>query len=77
MRKACTTASFTRSPRAIVKLLLMAIATVTFFFTSDLVLPQSALAYPFYAQQTSPETPREPTGRIVCANCHLAAKPSD
>ncbi len=77
MRKACTTASLTRSPRAIVKLLLMAIATVTFFFTSDLVLPQSALAYPFWAQQTYPETPREPTGRIVCANCHLAAKPSD
>jgi apocytochrome f len=50
---------------------------VTFFFTSDLVLPQSAAAYPFWAQQTYPETPREPTGRIVCANCHLAAKPAE
>jgi apocytochrome f len=38
--------------------------------------PQPAQAYPFWAQQTYPETPREPTGRIVCANCHLAAKPT-
>jgi apocytochrome f len=60
-----------------VKALLIAIATVTFFFTSDLALPQSAAAYPFWAQQTYPETPREPTGRIVCANCHLAAKPTE
>lgn len=59
------------------KTLLIAIATVTFFFTSDLALPQSAAAYPFWAQATYPETPREPTGRIVCANCHLAAKPSE
>jgi apocytochrome f len=50
---------------------------VTFFFTSDLALPQSAAAYPFWAQETYPETPREPTGRIVCANCHLAAKPTE
>jgi apocytochrome f len=40
------------------------------------VAPQPAEAYPFWAQQTYPETPREPTGRIVCANCHLAAKPT-
>ncbi len=53
---------------------ILAIATVTFFLTSDLALPQSAAAYPFWAQQTAPETPREATGRIVCANCHLAAK---
>ncbi|NWF61665.1 MAG: apocytochrome f [Fischerella sp.] len=77
MRNACTPARLTRSARAIMKTLLIAIATVTFFFTSDLVLPQSAAAYPFWAQQTYPETPREPTGRIVCANCHLAAKPAE
>ncbi|QLE56965.1 cytochrome f [Nostoc sp. TCL26-01] len=77
MRNACTMARLTRSARAIVKGLLIAIASVTFFFTSDLVLPQSAAAYPFWAQQTYPETPREPTGRIVCANCHLAAKPTE
>ncbi|MBE9053194.1 apocytochrome f [Nostocales cyanobacterium LEGE 11386] len=77
MRNACTTARLTRTARAIVKTLLIAIATVTFYFTSDLALPQTAAAYPFWAQQTYPETPREPTGRIVCANCHLAAKPAE
>lgn len=30
--------------------------------------------FPIYAQQ-SYENPREATGRIVCANCHLAQKP--
>nr|NP_045195.1 cytochrome f [Cyanidium caldarium]Q9TLS4.1 RecName: Full=Cytochrome f; Flags: Precursor [Cyanidium caldarium]AAF12899.1 unknown [Cyanidium caldarium]WDB00130.1 cytochrome f [Cyanidium caldarium] len=30
-------------------------------------------SYPIYAQQTY-ENPRESTGRIVCANCHLAQK---
>ncbi len=76
MRNACSIASLTRGAKVMVKTLLIAIATVTFFFTSDLILPQSAAAYPFWAQQTYPETPREPTGRIVCANCHLAAKPA-
>jgi hypothetical protein len=74
MRNAFIPARLTRSAKAMVKTLLIAIATVTLFFTSDLVLPQSAAAYPFWAQQTYPETPREATGRIVCANCHLAAK---
>lgn len=59
------------------KILLVVIAAVTFFFSSDLAFPQAAAAYPFWAQQTYPETPREPTGRIVCANCHLAAKPAE
>lgn len=77
MRNAFITARFTRSARAMVKTLLIAIATVTFFFTSDLALPQSAAAYPFWAQAAYPETPREATGRIVCANCHLAAKPTE
>ncbi|MDJ0797478.1 MAG: apocytochrome f [Calothrix sp. MO_167.B12] len=77
MRNPCNTASLTRISKAITKTLLVAIATVTFFFTSDLALPQSAAAYPFWAQQTYPETPREPTGRIVCANCHLAQKPTE
>jgi apocytochrome f len=77
MRNACTTASVTRTAKAMIKTLLIAIATLTFYLTSDLALPQSAAAYPFWAQQTYPETPREPTGRIVCANCHLAAKPAE
>ncbi|MBH8554810.1 apocytochrome f [Nostocaceae cyanobacterium CENA357] len=77
MRNACSTARLTRNAKAMLKTLFIAIATVTIFFTSDLILPQSAAAYPFWAQQTYPETPREPTGRIVCANCHLAAKPTE
>jgi apocytochrome f len=32
-----------------------------------------AHAYPVFAQQNY-ENPREPNGRIVCANCHLAQK---
>ncbi len=41
---------------------------------SNLTLPQVAQAFPVYAQQAY-DSPREPTGRIVCANCHLANKP--
>lgn len=63
--------------KAIGKITIVAIAIFTIFVTSDLVLPQSAAAYPFWAQQTAPETPREATGRIVCANCHLAQKPAE
>ncbi|MGK7951577.1 MAG: cytochrome f [Xenococcaceae cyanobacterium] len=63
--------------KAIAKITIVAIAIFTIFVTSDLVLPQSAAAYPFWAQQTAPETPREATGRIVCANCHLAQKPAE
>jgi apocytochrome f len=37
---------------------------------------QPSEAYPIYAQQGY-ENPREATGRIVCANCHLAQKPVD
>ncbi len=62
---------------AIAKFMVVAIATVAIFLASDLALPQSAAAYPFWAQQTAPETPREATGRIVCANCHLAEKPAE
>lgn len=77
MRNALLLTRLTRSVRAIAKTVIIAIATVTFFFTSDLALPQAAAAYPFWAQETAPETPREATGRIVCANCHLAAKPTE
>lgn len=41
-----------------------------------LVWPSSSEAYPIFAQQGY-ENPREATGRIVCANCHLAKKPVD
>ena len=61
----------------IAKSAVVAIATVAIFFTSGLVVAQSAAAYPFWAQETAPETPREATGRIVCANCHLAQKEAE
>ena len=57
--------------------LLVVVAAFGLLVASDLVLPQSAAAYPFWAQQTAPETPREATGRIVCANCHLAQKEAE
>jgi len=41
-----------------------------------LTFPSVSEAYPIYAQQGY-ENPREATGRIVCANCHLAQKPVD
>ena len=40
----------------------------TFFF------PKVSYAYPVFAQNAY-HNPREATGRIVCANCHLAQKP--
>jgi apocytochrome f len=63
--------------KTITKIVLVAIATLSLFMISDVLLPQSASAYPFWAQETAPDTPREATGRIVCANCHLAAKPAE
>jgi apocytochrome f len=63
--------------QAITRTVILVIATFAFFLTSDLALPQPAQAYPFWAQQTAPQTPREATGRIVCANCHLAQKPAE
>nr|BDA98130.1 cytochrome f [Proteomonas sp. NIES-1005] len=42
----------------------------------SLVLPSNVNAFPVFAQQAY-ENPREATGRIVCANCHLASKPTE
>ena len=36
-----------------------------------LIAPAASWAYPFWAQQNY-DSPREATGKIVCANCHLA-----
>jgi len=40
------------------------------------VFPNVSYAYPVFAQNAY-ENPREATGRIVCANCHLAQKPTE
>nr|YP_010399912.1 cytochrome f [Nowellia curvifolia]UQM88678.1 cytochrome f [Nowellia curvifolia] len=45
-------------------------------FINILIWPSFAEAYPIFAQQGY-ENPREATGRIVCANCHLAKKSVD
>ena len=37
---------------------------------------EKAEAFPIYAQQAY-QNPREANGRIVCANCHLAQKPTE
>ncbi len=77
MKKASLSARLLGSKRALARTVLLAFATVAFFLASDFALPQTANAYPFWAQETAPETPREATGRIVCANCHLASKPTE
>ena len=41
---------------------------------STIIVPSFSSAFPIFAQQAY-ENPREATGRIVCANCHLAQKP--
>ena len=46
-------------------------AAAAMVFTSSM---ESAVAYPIFAQQNY-ANPREYTGKIVCANCHLASKP--
>lgn len=45
-------------------------------FSLVFLFPFQSLAFPIYAQQAY-ENPREPNGRIVCANCHLAQKPTE
>jgi apocytochrome f len=47
-----------------------------FILSFSLFLPQNSFAFPIYAQQAY-ESPREANGRIVCANCHLAQKPTE
>jgi apocytochrome f len=49
---------------------------ISFFALFNLIVPQNSFAFPIYAQQAY-ENPREANGRLVCANCHLAAKPTE
>eukprot|EP00931_Biecheleriopsis_adriatica_P110882 TRINITY_DN851_c0_g1_i12.p1 TRINITY_DN851_c0_g1~~TRINITY_DN851_c0_g1_i12.p1 ORF type:complete len:477 (-),score=120.29 TRINITY_DN851_c0_g1_i12:41-1354(-) len=48
-------------------------AAAALIFTSNM---EASVAYPIFAQQNY-ANPREYTGKIVCANCHLAGKPID
>ena len=49
---------------------------LAFFASLIFIFPQTSHAFPIYAQQAY-ESPREANGRIVCANCHLAQKPTE
>jgi apocytochrome f len=62
--------------KALTSTALVAMATLSFLVASDWAFPRSAAAYPFWAQENY-ANPREATGRIVCANCHLGAKPTE
>lgn len=44
------------------------------YFALNFTCSYDTYAFPIYAQQGY-ENPREATGRIVCANCHLAQRP--
>ncbi|MGD1861687.1 MAG: cytochrome f [Leptolyngbyaceae cyanobacterium] len=59
--------------RGTVRHIAVAIAAALISLSGLIAVPKSAQAYPFWAQE-SYESPREATGRIVCANCHLAEK---
>ncbi|XTZ09700.1 MAG: cytochrome f [cyanobacterium endosymbiont of Rhopalodia yunnanensis] len=65
------------SKQVTMHIILIACATFALYIFNDGAFPQGAAAYPFWAQETAPETPREATGRIVCANCHLAEKTAE
>jgi len=54
------------------KIYFLFLACFSFAFS----LPNESFAFPIYAQQAY-ENPREANGRIVCANCHLAQKPTE
>ena len=51
-------------------------AFLIFGIIATIIFPKVSYAYPVFAQNAY-ENPREATGRIVCANCHLAAKPTE
>jgi apocytochrome f len=54
----------------------VSLIALTVFLSSFISSDNTANAYPLYAQQGY-ANPREATGRIVCANCHLAQKAVD
>ncbi|OUC13835.1 MAG: apocytochrome f [Alkalinema sp. CACIAM 70d] len=62
--------------KAILRRAVLAVAIVCVFLSASLSLSQPASAYPIFAQQQY-ENPREATGRLACANCHLAKKPTE
>lgn len=74
MKSTFSSKLLSQGSRAVFQTALVVMTALFLFFAGDFVAPQSAEAYPFWAQQNY-ASPREATGRIVCANCHLAQKP--
>ena len=70
-------AILSQGKRMLLRFFLIALATISLSIGNGFTLAETAAAYPFWAQETAPETPREATGRIVCANCHLAEKAAE
>ncbi|MCY7274659.1 MAG: apocytochrome f [Phormidesmis sp. CAN_BIN44] len=76
MRTSFLSSMWLRSAQTVTQKIAVAIVAITVLLAGSLALPQAASAYPYYAQEAY-KNPREATGRIVCANCHLGAKPTE
>lgn len=76
MRTPLLTNSLLQRVRVLKQVATITIATLAALMVGSMAMPQTAIAYPIFAQQAY-DNPREATGRIVCANCHLAAKPTE
>lgn len=59
--------------RRLLRLLTGSLISLTLAAVMLLAAASPSWAYPFWAQQNY-ASPREATGKIVCANCHLAGK---
>nr|YP_009392694.1 Apocytochrome f [Bostrychia tenella]ARW61256.1 Apocytochrome f [Bostrychia tenella] len=58
-----------RYPKTLKKIIIIIISIISLFSNQQ----NKVYSFPIYAQQGY-ENPREATGRIVCANCHLAQR---
>ncbi len=76
MKRTFSTAILRRPLRALARVSAVLVAVLLLALGGDFLKPQVAAAYPFWAQQNY-ESPREATGKIVCANCHLGKKPTE
>lgn len=66
-----------KKPNQFRTLKFLIVTMLTYGLSSISLISQApSIAYPIFAQQAYAE-PREATGRIVCANCHLAQKSID
>ena len=77
MRISDFSAIWSTGKQTLLKSFLLGVTTIVLLICNCFVFTQTATAYPFWAQETAPETPREATGKIVCANCHLGQKPAE